>query len=612
MRKPGARYPSDNRKRSHHAAAPERFWIGIDGEGIGREPHRYTFLAWSDATGERSAHVQDTRGLSTRRCLQFLMSIPKEARIAGFYLHYDWTKILEGLSNRALYRLFRPELRARPKDEGGGFSWERWSNYELDYLARRMRIKRGSQVRDVWDLGTFYQCPFVEALDRWDIGTKEERELVRKMKLKRSGFTRADSAKVREYCLLECKLLAEAAQKLQRAHENIGLPLRTWHGPGSTAGEAMKRWGIKKKRGDIPTAVQDAALRAYFGGRFERRDQVICPLPHGVAWDIISAYPAATLTLPCLEHARWVWTEKENVALCAEQACVRYSLERTRNKRVWGPLPCRLPNGNIIFPRSGSRGWAWLEEYREACAWSQVRFLGAWVLKRDCTCQPFAGVADLFRRRAEVGRKTGEGLTIKLCVNSIPGKLAQNIGAAHSYACRVWAGMVTSDTRSRILKVLAKHDEHVLAIATDGILTDTDIGLKTGDGLGDWEMSTFENLVMVRPGIYWTDDETKARGLPRTKVRRQRKKILQAILRGDTQVKLTPYQEFGGAKAAVYVTRDGHYRRAARYGEWFETPATIGLEPGPKRAPNWKLWELPGVESMPFKGLGIREEVEEE
>jgi len=608
-RRPGERWPCDNRKRSHHKAAPECFWIGLDGEGFGREPHRYTLLAWSDATGERSAHIQEARGLSTWRCLQFILSIPSEARIAGFYLHYDWTMILGDLANSVLHSLFRPELRARPKAEGGGFSPVRWRHYKLDYLARRMRVWRGKQCRDVWDLGSFYQCSFVEALKRWDIGTAEERERIEKMKQKRGTFTRADTVKVREYCLTECRLLAVAAERLMVAHENVGLPLRSFHGPGSSAGVALKRWGIKKKRGEIPIAVADAAMRAYFGGRFEigRNGKQVW----GVAYDLISAYPAGTVDLPCLEHARWEWTAKESTALEAEQACVRFSLEPTRNRRAWGPLPIRLGNGNIVFPRSGASGWTWLEEYRAARAWSQVRFRGAWVLRRACRCKPFAGMRELFDRRAEVGRKSGEGLTLKLCVNSVPGKLAQNAGDA-PYKSRIWAGMITSDTRARILRVLAKHDAHVLAIATDGILADRDLGLECGEGLGDWERSEFSNLVLVRPGIYWTDGETKARGLPRKSVKRERKKILRAIERGATECKLKPIQQFGGVKAAVYVTREGQYHRAHRFGEWFMRMARIGLEPGPKRAPNWKLWVLPGVESMPYNRVGVREEVEDE
>lgn len=607
-RRPGERFPSDEKKRSHHADKPAPFWIGIDGEGVGREPHKYTLLAWSDATGERSAHISDARGLSSWRCLQFILSIPPEAKIGGFYLHYDWTKMLADLSNRALYALFRPELRARPKDEGGGFSPVKWRHYDLDYLARRMRIKRGAKRRDVWDLGAFYQTSFVNAIALWDVGTPAERKLISDMKNKRASFAKTTTpAQRRDYCLLECRLMAEAAEKLDAAHKKVGLPLRTYHGPGSTAGVALKRHGIKKKRGDIPSAVQDAAMRAYFGGRFElgRNGKQVW----GVGYDLISAYPAGTINLPCLEHAQWKWTENEAVALRAEQACVRYSLERTRNRRTWGPLPIRLANGNIVFPRSGARGWTWLEEYRAARAWSQVRFIGAWVLRRKCTCQPFAWVQQLFARRAEVGRKTGEGTTLKLCANSVPGKLAQNSGSA-PYASRIWAGMITSDTRARILRVLDKHDKDVLAIATDGILARRDLGLETGEGLGDWERTEFENLVLVRPGIYWTDDSVKARGLPRKSVKAERKKILAAIERGEDSVTLKPIQEFGGCKAAVYTTRDGSFRRAARYGEWFTRPARIGLEPGPKRAENWELWELPGVESMPYKGIGVREEIE--
>lgn len=77
------------------------------------------------------------------------------------------------------------------------------------------------------------------------------------------------------------------------------------------------------------------------------------------------------------------------------------------------------------------------------------------------------------------------------------------------------------------------------------------------------------------------------------------------MARGEENIELPPIQQFGGAVACVYVTRDGHYRRAARYGEWWERPVNISLEPGPKRGPDFALWELPGVESVPYETGGL-------
>ncbi len=90
-----------------------RYWIGLDGEGLGRAPHRYVLLARSDAQGRRSSIVRRT-GLRTGECLHWLLNAPTDARLCGYFLGYDWTTILRDLPNAAIYSLLRPEIRQRP------------------------------------------------------------------------------------------------------------------------------------------------------------------------------------------------------------------------------------------------------------------------------------------------------------------------------------------------------------------------------------------------------------------------------------------------------------------------------------------------------------------
>lgn len=599
-RAPGYVGPSDKRR----TRKARQYIVGLDGEGVGRTPHRYTLLAWQDATGERSAHVQDARGLGTARCLRFLLSMPLDAKPFGYFIQYDWTMILRDLPNPKLYVLFRPRLRKIPKDEGGGFVPVRWRGYKLHYLAGMMRIQKRGRTLTVWDVGRFFQAPFCDgsersALETWNVGTPDERERIASMKARRDRFSRRDSARIREYCLDECRLLAKLVGELNKAHDDIGLPLRSWHGPGSSASVALKRWGIAKKRGDIPRPVAEAARRAFFGGRFEQSTIGFKEGPIH-SYDIVSAYPAIMVDLPCLEHTRWELTERESVALRAEQAVVRYELAASRSRRAWGPLPCRMKNGTIVFPRSGASGWVWLEEFRAAKVWSQVRFVEAWVLKRDCACQPFAGIRELFAERLRVGKKSGRGHSLKLVYNSGYGKLAQRIGSPQ-FRSQVWAGMITSGTRAKLLGPLAKADDDILAVATDGLYSRVALPMLTlGKELGAWDHETHDSIVLVRPGIYWTPVVTKARGLPRRTVESSQDAILDGIRLGLAEVQLPPVTQFGGALAYVQCSRDGRFRRHARYGQWFKRPAKVSLAPAPKRRHDWGLWDLDGVESAPY------------
>lgn len=596
----GGRSPSDRRTRKHR-----RYIVAIDGEGIGRKPHKYTLLARSDSSG-KSAHITDQRGLSTERCLEWLLELPNDALGVGYFLGYDWTMILRELPDSSLFRLFRPELRKLPKDEGSGFSDVLWKGYRLHWMAGMMRIKRGNRKVHIWDLGKFFQARFVKALKAWKVGTPEEIDAIDDMKDKRSDFDATDSKQILGYCLSECRLLAQLAEKLIEAHNAADLSLSTFYGPGSTATVALKRMGIHEKRGEHPTEIHDVAARAFFGGRFEQRaiGEFDGPI-YGA--DIVSAYPAQCVKLPCLEHSTWEWTEIEYdlERSSVKQACVRWTVNDTSANRKWGPLPVRMRDGTIVYPASGASGWTWLDEYLEARHWPQVQFGGAWLLKTDCTCTPFADVQRMFDERNRVGRKTGAGLTLKLAINSIYGKLAQSIGQPR-FRSLLWAGMITSGTRAMLLNVLRRYDGDILAVATDGVYSTSKPELDYGESLGQWEASEYDRITLVRPGIYWTepdeldDGNVRSRGLPRTRIHSDREQIVQAIILGEDEVILPSITQFGAARAAIYHTPKGQILRSDKYGEWYQRPARISFKPAPKRTEDWDLWKLPDVESIPY------------
>lgn len=596
----GGRSPSDKTRTRRL----RKYIVGLDGEGIGREPHRYTLLAWSDATGRHTDSIENVSGLSSKDCLEFIIqTIPTDAAVYGYYLQYDWTMMLRDLPDASIYRLFRPALRRIPGDEGSGFTYVRWKGFRLHYLAGMMRIMKGKRCVTVWDVGRFFQAPFCNgekrsALYAWNVGTKKERELIANMKERRNEFTRDDASQVSEYCLLECRKLAEVVAKLNDAHEQAGLPLKTWHGPGSTASAALRLMGIQDKRGKIPPAVEYAASCAFFGGRFEqsRLGYVKGPV---YGYDIISAYPSQCVSLPCLEHARWERTTKEDTALRAEHAVVYYELASSRSKRAWGPLPVRLRNGNIVFPRTGSSGWIWLREFIAAKQWAQVRFKEAWTLVRECACKPFARVAEWFAERFRVGKNTGVGLTLKLCLNSIYGKLAQAVGEP-KFRSQIWAGMITSGTRAQLLNPIAIADDAILAVATDGIYSEERLELDIGNQLGQWEEKEHDSILLVRPGIYWTDNDVRSRGLPRPSIKNAQNAIRDAINQGLVDVRLPDITQFGGATASISITRQGTFKRSHRYGQWHTRPARISLTANPKRDEGFNLWDLDNVESMAY------------
>lgn len=587
-----------------------RRWIGVDGEGVDRTPHRYVLLACSDGD-----YVEDRNGLSTVDCLDFLLDLgTRDARLCGYYLSYDWTKILGDLTTSddpkhldAIYQLFRPELRVRMS---GAFARVEYKGFKLHWLAGAMWISddRGRRVT-VWDLGKYYQGPFVDALKDWNVRPDVQKRIA-KMKKRRSLFTWDEIDGIRDYCFEECEALAEFADKLEKAHIDADLQPRGWFGPGSTASVLLKRHTIHERKGVTPPSLVAPIACAFFGGRAEigRNGYVKGPI---YGDDISSAYPAHAANLPCLEHGRWerVTKEKQIKGRSVVHALVRGRIDNAPGS--WCPLPVRLENGTIVFPSSGASGYWWRDEWLAAReGWGKgIVFEHAYVLRKECDCKPFAFLPEVFDRRYAVGKETGEGKVLKLSMNSVYGKIAQTIGGAQ-YANRAWAGMITSATRAQVLRRMMQMRslDSVLMIATDGLFSLEKLpadhmtsvkGKKTGQVvLGGWERKEHESITLVRPGIYWLGDEKlRARGLGRDSLDKAKAELQTALEAGVAEVRLADRTAFGGAKQCVGMPPGKQIRRHRSYGEWHPIPTHVNLEPAPKRDPDWRPHTLTDVES---------------
>src|SRR5262249_49377199 len=180
-----------------------------------------------------------------------------------------------------------------------------------------------------------------------------------------------------------------------------------------------------------PPEVELAARMAYIGGRFEVTH-------HGrferlYEYDIISAYPAAIRSLPCLAHGVWrPWVSSRKNPLPPD---VPHQLVHVRwhidplNSGLWGPLPQRLKE-LPAWPFMGHT-WCWRSEL-EAARWMGAKafeILEAWSWYQECDHQPFLFVNDYFKQR-QAWKADGDGRekVFKLVLNSLYGKMCQQVG----------------------------------------------------------------------------------------------------------------------------------------------------------------------------------------
>lgn len=616
----------------------KRFFLGIDGEGVGKTDHRYTMLARAGIKGTHPAVIEAEPGgrLTSKQCLDFIVDCPNGSRIFAFAFSYDLTHILRDLPDKEIYRLLRPELRTLPNQEDlpkrlRGPQPIKWEGFKINLISRKLVVSKGGRRRVVWDIFQFFNASFVSTLRTWKIGTLEELQRMAEMKGIRSEFDKQTPEQIRSYCLDECAKMAELASSLIQAHKDVGLQLKAYFGCGSSASAALKKWGIDKMVRTGPASIDRHVASAFFGGRFENSRVGIIDAPIIYSYDISSAYPYQLADLPELETGEWshCYDPTDHDIESSSCALVRYSLPRVASKS-WGPFPFRSDDGSISFPGSSGGGWIWGAEFLAGKRlFGKPRAHEAWLYRTESAFKPFGEITELYKARLELG-KEGKGLTLKGAVNSCYGKTAQSRGLNPPFQSWIWAGLITSGCRAQLLDMMALHRslDSVLWVATDGIYSTEsvtppsprDTGTMTAHNkpLGGWEKSEIHGgMFAARPGIYFPlhpqeSDVSKirARGVGRASMLAQYQHVIDAFNQGDESVKMGHVSRFNGAKNTISFGAKSKFKRSKLYGQWTTETVELSFDALPKREKRRRDGTLtmryfPGQESIPYDAANL-------
>jgi DNA polymerase family B len=537
-----------------------RDFVGVDGEGGNirkGDPlsHEYLLLRAGDQTLETGIP------LTAYECLAFIANLPWEREYAAYFFDYDVTMICRGLPEERIRRLLdregrtpapdspRAGLPPLPVDVGP---------FQIDYLPHkefrvRWRPTTGQRTDVPWviisDTGTFFQTAFLKTIERWGIGTDETRALIAKGKEQRADFAGIDD-EIRYYNGLEIEHLEDLMTQFRQTCVEVGYVPRVWQGPGNLATAMLAKHGIPRTQDlpDIPSACWGMAQNAYYGGRFETT--AVGPVAGPVfQYDINSAYPWACTLLPCLIHGRWRLSSNPKGLYVGQ---VRFS---GKADQTLYPFPVRRKDGSIHFPRYGA-GWYWSPEIEAAQrSGTKVTLHGkCWEYVKECECEPFSWIPDVYLERIRLG-KAARGLVLKLALNSLYGKFAQSIGAA-PYANPIYAGLITSLTRAKLIDAYSANPSACFMLATDGIFTGLPIELNTSTALGDWDLKVHDDgMFIIQPGLYFAGEEKpKTRGVPMGKVLERREEFEKAWNSSDwARLDRTPGNVLGPAIPSVRI-----------------------------------------------------------
>jgi hypothetical protein len=588
----------------HESAIMRRPFVSWDGEGYTDDMGQHHYWLLANSLGDRiiAPPGRSLERTSVARLMQTTLRNNPGCIHTGFSLNYDFTMILRSYT---LTDDQARKLRSTNQLVDSGYFWKVRNGKELALCEYGER--RESKTFTLYDTWPYFQCSFVKALnayfgETWPDTTSDQRSFIIASKENRQNFDRDHDAEIIEYNDHELRLMVCLMNELRERAYNAGLPLTTaWYGPGAFSSALMNKHKIKDNMGpDLysRTDLAEAIMCAYAGGRFELPQ---CGHVNGPMYqaDRNSAYPHAIRLLPCLAHGEWkhdYWSDDNSSAERFGVYRVRFTTDLDKpeyahhRRNVPFPLWRRDPHGNISFPVMGVHGWYHASEVKAALNWcktdyarsvnARMQIVESWTWEQSCDETPFAWVAELYRQRQTLKRLgSGAHVALKLALNSMYGKLAQQIGWATSKNGRppfhqlVWAGAITADCRAAMLDAASQNLDSVIAFETDGIFTTAPLDLPVSTELGDWEVTTYDDGWYFQSGMRYgiRDGVTVSpatRGIPASDISLER--IRETVVDCESVVGLAQTR-FYGIRWAM------HRNRPDLIGQWETAPRAMRM-----------------------------------
>ncbi len=510
-------YHKGRTSRPDGIASKDKWFLAWDGEGITFNPGKpQSYVLFGCSTGENLMSTS----LKTHEICEFIVEIGRkypDAIHVGFSFNYDSNMIVRSLLPRNLEYLHKNGFVTIGANGGRKYciqlrksKWFSVTEYAANY-DRKTNPNAKTTVR-IFDLFGFFTTSFIKAYENM-IGPVPE-EIV-SGKASRSMFEWEERDTMKRYWEIETRMIAELAEELRRRLYAADLRITSWHGPGALASYAMRQNNMKQHKAESPQEVKDAARYGYMGGRFElyKVGRVKGPI---YSLDINSAYPYAISQLPSLSEGNWVHKDRPNKVARFGIYHVRMLTPRSGIVKPPSPIFHRDARGNISFPWS-VEGWYWSPEVHRLIGNPNVEIIEGWEYLGSQSL-PFSWVADMYaerKRRKAVGDSSEYAL--KLCMNSLYGKMAQRVGYDEKTG-RIppwhqleWAGWVTSYTRSMLYRLMSQiRWQDIVAVETDGIYTlSYPSTYQNSKELGGWEITEIEELLYVQSGLAWLKQDGK-------------------------------------------------------------------------------------------------------
>lgn len=526
-----------------------------------------------------------SRRLSSMEMLNHIIDTGQEhphAIHVGYGFRYDSNMMLQDFNQKLIERLWN-DGHARFRDTDGSQWSLHWIPGKMFTITKRINAKGHSKTDKttvrIFDYSSFFGgSVFLKACEqilRKEL-TDDDREVIEHGKAARGAQGWDELDDVLYYWRREIVLIARVFEKFRNVMYQAGFALKDWYGPGALANYINAVHKIRPHLAAaqttstfMPEAVHEASKIAFSGGRFElfQGGRVQGPL---YSIDINSAYPYALTLVPSLDPNNGEWRHVSSPSTTVRFGLYRISFKAPRAKAFEKrpmPLFWRSPDGLISYPNH-VHGWYYSPEARMVMGMDGVTVHEGWEWHTHVEVFPWKFLNEMYQTRQRLGKQNLLSMPFKLGPNSLYGKYAQTVGwnqkenlPPKSHALPV-AGWVTSYCRSMLWSIIRQIPDKVIAVETDSVFTTVDprtLKLTLGDGLGEWGMTEYDELMYLQSGMYhykqngeWVG--VRSRGMSRAEYPPDRAAdYLQSLQPGEQwePLTLTTKPKFIGAGAAI-------------------------------------------------------------
>ena len=430
---------------------------------------------------------------------EFLLKKKNQGSLNFFYnLRFDFESFLQYLNEDSLN-----ELRDKGKTK--------FQDYKIKWIPKKyFSISKGHHTAGFYDVAQFFRMSLKNAVQYYGLENKDFNKWIEFKEIRNDiyQYYLKHRQKIEWYCFQDAFYTKQLGLLFYNKLKKVGFNPIHFYSSGSLAQDYFLQKCripslITGKKNNLIFAVPKEALKyawnSYYGGRFEVLKKGY--FKKAYIYDLSSAYPSEIKDLIDITKGTWhkVNEFKEDAYYGFYHIRVLFAGLKI------APLPKRLKNGLVVYPEGSFETYTTQKELEFILKnkIGSVQVIDGWIFypyeQKFVFREEIQKIYELKTKSKEKDKVFY--LIYKLLMNSLYGKFAQAVNhKTGSLWNPVYASVLCSNTRVKLLQKSLGIENHVIAFHTDSIISD--IPLSHSKGLGKWEFKDSGQLVVLMSGIY--------------------------------------------------------------------------------------------------------------